>query len=264
MNRIPCTVALMTRNSATTLPLALKDLGLFEEVLIADGGSTDETRHIAQEFGARVIDQEKVHLDSQGRIIDYSGVRNMLIRESRYPWILMLDSDEELSEKLIEEVGMRVHESALGAFWIPRRYLLDRKVVTCAASYPSYYLRFFHKEAVEGFRKPVHERLLVKEGTPVSRLNNFLLVPVDRNTEGMRRKLDRYVDLELGRHERMSFSVAWRYARAAFRTIIRLALRIAYNRLFCRGVRLPLSIESTEFYYQRRLAFSAFQRWSRH
>ncbi|MFL5385033.1 MAG: glycosyltransferase [Longimicrobiaceae bacterium] len=59
------TVVVPARNAAATLPLTLRALAGGErppdEVLVADGGSRDGTRTVAERFGARVVDNPRRH-----------------------------------------------------------------------------------------------------------------------------------------------------------------------------------------------------------
>jgi tetratricopeptide (TPR) repeat protein len=59
-----------------------------DEVVVVDTGSTDRTREIAREHGARV--EEFVWID------DFAAARNAAIEAATADWILMLDADERL------------------------------------------------------------------------------------------------------------------------------------------------------------------------
>ncbi|MBU6323773.1 glycosyltransferase, partial [Patescibacteria group bacterium] len=96
-DKIPCSVEIVTRNSGATLRRALESVKDFAEVLVVDGGSTDDTLAIAHEYGAKIILQDPAFLDGEGRIADFSGVRNQGLAAAREPWFFFLDSDEEAS-----------------------------------------------------------------------------------------------------------------------------------------------------------------------
>ena len=87
MEKIPATVTVLTRNSGKTLERALASVRDFDEIIVCDGGSTDETLEIAHKHGARVIAQDGQFHDAKGKIYDYAGVRNQTLHAARHNWI---------------------------------------------------------------------------------------------------------------------------------------------------------------------------------
>ncbi len=63
--------------------------GLMDEIVVVDTGSTDGTRDIARQFGARVFDFPWV--DS------FAAARNESLRHATGDWIFCLDADERLT-----------------------------------------------------------------------------------------------------------------------------------------------------------------------
>jgi len=98
--RIPCTVGMLAWNSGETLARTLENVCDFAEVIIADGGSTDNTLAIAGKYGARVIPQT----NPGHAITDFSKERNLLLDAATQPWFLWLDSDELITDELREEI----------------------------------------------------------------------------------------------------------------------------------------------------------------
>jgi (heptosyl)LPS beta-1,4-glucosyltransferase len=90
-HRIPITVVMPTLNEASRLPRALSKLDWADEVIVVDGGSTDESADLARAGGARV-------LVLAGRTI--GAQRNAGITAARNHWILALDADEEVTPEL--------------------------------------------------------------------------------------------------------------------------------------------------------------------
>jgi tetratricopeptide (TPR) repeat protein len=82
-----------------------------DEIVVVDTGSTDRTREIAREHGARVT--EFVWID------DFAAARNAAIEAANSDWILMLDADERLDpvsgpllRKLVAKTAPHVHAIA--------------------------------------------------------------------------------------------------------------------------------------------------------
>ena len=92
---VALTVVIPTLNESARIADAIADLAWADEVIVIDGGSTDETAQIAQCAGARVLVVE-------GQTI--AGQRNAGIAEARNHWVLALDTDERVSPELRAEL----------------------------------------------------------------------------------------------------------------------------------------------------------------
>lgn len=95
--RLPISAFFITYNEADRLPQALTPvLGLCDEVIVVDSGSTDATREIAAAMGARVV----VNTPFPG----YGPQKRFGEDQCRNEWLLNLDADEELSAQAVAEV----------------------------------------------------------------------------------------------------------------------------------------------------------------
>jgi glycosyltransferase involved in cell wall biosynthesis len=96
-------VVLAVFNEADTLGECLASVkGLADEIVVVDGGSTDRTVEIAKAAGARVISTTNppmFHINKQKALDAAKG-----------DWILQLDADERVSEKLREQVLAAIKE----------------------------------------------------------------------------------------------------------------------------------------------------------
>jgi glycosyltransferase involved in cell wall biosynthesis len=95
MAPLPLTVVIPTLNEAGQIADALDALRWADEVIVADGGSTDQTVAIALARGARV-------LEIRGRTI--AAQRNAAIATARNEWVLALDADERVTDALRDEL----------------------------------------------------------------------------------------------------------------------------------------------------------------
>jgi len=95
MPALPLTVVIPTLNEARNIAELLESLRWADDVIVADGGSSDETVAIATRLGARVIELEGRTLGAQ---------RNAGIVAARHPWVLALDADERVTDALREEL----------------------------------------------------------------------------------------------------------------------------------------------------------------
>jgi len=117
-------VVIPTRNAEQTLAATLSALvpavveGVVREVIVADCGSTDATRAIADATGARLLDAP------QGRGLQLGAGADV----ARHPWLLFLHADtvleagwQEEAATLIDQVETGARASSAAAF----RFALD-------------------------------------------------------------------------------------------------------------------------------------------
>jgi glycosyltransferase involved in cell wall biosynthesis len=97
--RVPVTVVIPTLNEGSRIFAAVADLAWADEVIVVDGGSTDDTVTRAQAAGARVVVVRSETIAAQ---------RNLGIEMAENHWILALDADERVSPQLRAELGQIV------------------------------------------------------------------------------------------------------------------------------------------------------------
>lgn len=198
---VPCSVLILTRNSAETLPRALRNLAPFREVLIHDGNSTDETVSIARKFGARVEKQYETN-EPLVRVKNFTEIRLKQRANASQDWVLYLDADEELSDKLVEEIAafFQGHPSPKTVVKAPRLPIIDGHIRTTGIFYPEIVPRIHHRRSgctlKEG--KTVHEKYVYGSSFREVTLRHPLLVPLP-TVAALRAKDDRYLTLEVER-----------------------------------------------------------------
>ncbi|MCL2646202.1 MAG: glycosyltransferase family 2 protein [Phycisphaerales bacterium] len=105
-------VVIPVRNEAKNLPLCLASLEGFDDVVVVDSGSTDETRSIAQQHGCTVLD-----FKWNGQ---FPKKRNWTLRNYsfKHQWVLFLDADERMTPAFKNEVEKIIHATPHHGFWI--------------------------------------------------------------------------------------------------------------------------------------------------
>jgi glycosyltransferase involved in cell wall biosynthesis len=103
----PFTALLHTKNDALRLGRALEMLLPCSEIVIVDHQSTDATRRIAREYGARIV------------MADDHPAANHYLDLVRHDWILCMEPTESISEglqaSLFEWSSLPIHAMASGA-----------------------------------------------------------------------------------------------------------------------------------------------------
>lgn len=88
-------VGLITKNAALDIARCLTSVWhIADEIVIGDTGSTDSTKTIAADFGARVIDLAPIADQPEG----FAGARNAVLDACTGDWFLWIDADEQLTE----------------------------------------------------------------------------------------------------------------------------------------------------------------------
>lgn len=242
---IPCSVQVLTRNSMPGIQRCLESLTAFEEVIVQDGGSTDGTRELARTFAnVRLMDQDPRFLNDEGRITDFAAVRNHGLAAARHPWILFVDSDEEIGSDLAEEVREIVKRGEPQVYRAFRRFYVQGQKIERCAGYPAYQIRLFHLSCVDGFGKAVHEKLTLHDGVIPIVLQSEIIVPLLPARE-LEEKYRRYLDMEVRRLGVMPWPrwlrwILFRNLRSALGLTVKTAL------IWCTpgsGVRMPVTYE---------------------
>lgn len=113
------TVGVITKNAGEDLPGLLESLPPEVELVVADGGSEDETVELAREAGAIVIEQDLEAIRRAGGNFDIA--RNDISRVATRDWILFLDADERLTAECLEEISaVLANQKGSTAYDIPR------------------------------------------------------------------------------------------------------------------------------------------------
>lgn len=261
--KIHCSVVIPTHNSARELPILLESVQDFSDIVLCDGYSTDDTREVAERYGARVEMQNKRFLREDGSIKDFAGIRNQCTDIAREQWVLNIDSGDYLGDDFKDEMRRLVVSGKRGVYWINRIYVMGTTVIRCASTYPSRQIRLYHKDAIEGWVKPIHERVVPKKGIEPKIFPADLYTPIPMRVEELKEKWRGYIALEAARRTdftlRQWLRILWRECLIGGLILVRLAR----TRLLCRGTKLPLAHELARQWYQAALIRRLFGRIKR-
>ncbi|HMS22599.1 MAG TPA: glycosyltransferase family 2 protein [Candidatus Levybacteria bacterium] len=132
---------------------------LADEIIVVDNMSTDATALIAKKSGAKVYSQE-----NNPKKIDLQ--KNYGFEKATEEWILSLDADERVTQKLSQEIkNVLQHEDNTNAYLIPRKNIIFGKWIRNSIWWPDYQLRLFKKGKGKFLKASVHKQLEVKGET---------------------------------------------------------------------------------------------------
>jgi glycosyltransferase involved in cell wall biosynthesis len=130
-------VTIAAKNESAHLVQCLSSVSFADEIVLVDDCSSDDTTEKARRFGARVIVR-----DSKG---SFHENKNMAIKEAKGEWILSLDADEIVSERLARSIqSTLIHPKCDGYLLDRHNYFLGRWIKGCGW-YPDHLLRLFRR-----------------------------------------------------------------------------------------------------------------------
>lgn len=109
-----------------------------DEIIVCDMYSEDETVNIASSLGARIVFHDKTGFVEPARFF--------AISQAKHEWVLVLDADEQLSEKLATKLKEVIINSSNDVFLIPILYNYFGKEIKYGGFFSSNFPRFFKKK----------------------------------------------------------------------------------------------------------------------
>ncbi len=159
MNRISITV--LAKNSEKYIERCLDALSPFDEVVVLDNGSTDETIPIVRRFpNVKLL---------QNDFTGFGPMKNLAAEHTSNDWILNVDSDEILSPELVDELQTMALDSNK-LYKITRiNHYGGRWLRACGWS-PDHLPLLYDKKKTSFNESLVHEGIIVKEGMSTQKL----------------------------------------------------------------------------------------------
>lgn len=132
-------VVINTYNEAKNLQACLDTLKGFDEIVVCDMESTDETEEIARRNGCKTV------IFPKGKHTICEPARNTAIHSASHPWVLVLDADEKITPELRDFLYDFIKNPGnVSALYVARKnYILHRFK---KSSYPDYQLRFLMRD----------------------------------------------------------------------------------------------------------------------
>jgi len=208
---------IITFNEAANIREACDSVKWADEIIVVDSGSTDETRQIAADCGARVLERAWPGFAAQ---------KQFATGEAANDWIFSLDADERVSDELktsIAKLSAGPESSLADGYRIARRSFYQGRWIKGGGWYPDWQLRLFKKSRGRWAPRHIHESVKLDEGAHVEKLpGDILHYSVSNAAQHHRMIGERYAPLaaeqmlEEGRR-----TSAWKIATAAPSAFVR-------------------------------------------
>lgn len=147
---IPISVTILTRNSEKYLSEVLSALEIFEEIVICDTGSNDQTLKIAQTFP-----NVKIH---ERAFNGFGPTHNLASSFATHDWILSIDSDEIVTPELAHEIqSLKLAKGCVYSF--PRHNEYKGKWIRWCGWHPDRQVRLYNRLDTQFTSAQVHESI---------------------------------------------------------------------------------------------------------
>lgn len=141
MNKVPVSILIPVKNEEENLKRALPTVSWADEIFVVDSKSTDGTKKVADQYGAKVVQFE---FNGTWPKKKNWSLENLPFRNE---WVFILDADEALHPDAEDEFRKIVTDPdhTTSGYWINRRFMFMGKWLK-HAYYPNWNLRLFkHK-----------------------------------------------------------------------------------------------------------------------
>jgi len=162
---VKISATIITFNEAAKIADALGSLAWADEVLVVDSHSTDQTREIAAELGARVIERDWPGFAAQKQFATDAAENDV---------IFSLDADERVSAELVSEI-IKIKESedlAFEGYTVPRLSIYMGREIRHGSWYPDRQLRLFDRRKAHWKQVVIHESVEMEPGARIGRLKH--------------------------------------------------------------------------------------------
>lgn len=149
-------VTILTKNSQKYIGEVLSSVQSFDEVLIYDTGSTDNTLEIAKQFSNVTI--------RKGPFIGFGPTHNAASSLAKNDWVLSIDSDEVVSTEMAQQIAALKLDEA-GVYSFPRDNYYNGKHIKWCGWYPDRQIRLYNKTRTRFTEAQVHEAVITTHMT---------------------------------------------------------------------------------------------------
>lgn len=187
MNKIPVSVTMLVKNADKYLQSVLAALADFDEIVLLDNGSTDNTLAIAEQF-----ENVKIHFHEFN---GFGPMKNLAASFAHNDWIINIDSDEIFPVELVNEIRQLNFSDVNKVYSILRINHYRGKPIKTCGWYPDYVKRLYNRTVVNFNDKQVHESLDIPSNVELVKLQHTFNHYSFESAVGLINKMQQYTSL---------------------------------------------------------------------
>lgn len=154
MSKVNLSVVVVAKNEEARIQECLKTvIDWADEVIVVDDQSTDNTREIAQNLGAKVLVRK---MDIEGKH------RNWAYSNAKHDWVFSVDADERPTQELKEEISQTIKDPKHTHYAIPFRTYIGNYWIRWGGWYPASKVKLFLRDKFKYEEVEVHPRIFTE------------------------------------------------------------------------------------------------------
>ncbi len=189
MINMPVSALIITLNEELNIARCISSLNWCADIVVLDAHSTDKTAEIAESFGARVFLRP---------FDDYASQRNFGLNKIEYknPWVLMVDADEVVPQKLVEELEIELANTSnnICLYRLRRKDFFFGRWIKRSSGYPTWFGRLVRVGRVR-VERAINEEYIT-DGDILLLQSHLYHYPFNKGISAWIEKHNRYSTLE--------------------------------------------------------------------
>jgi len=177
-------VIIITKNESGHIARCLKSISWADEIIVLDSGSTDDTVLICKQYTDHVYETDWPGFGPQ---------KQRALDKATGDWVLSIDSDEQVTDELKQEILQAIESNEIPGYEIPRLSSYCGRQIKHGGWWPDHVLRLFQRQYGMFSDDIVHEQVLVDGKT--QKLQNPILHEAFINPEEVLHKINSYSTL---------------------------------------------------------------------
>lgn len=158
----PISVVIITFNEEKNIARCIKSVQMLaDEIVVVDSFSTDQTEKICQQFNVKFI---------QHKFDGHIEQKNFAIEQATHQYVLSLDADEALSDKLQQAILTIKSNTAFDGYIFNRKTNFCGKWVNYCGWYPDKKLRLWNKTKGNWGGMNPHDKVIMQPNASIKHI----------------------------------------------------------------------------------------------